>query len=683
MESRFGFKEFVLLMAVLAVGVVGVLGWVQNDRVWDQMQRVSERLDQAAQREQPGGRGADAVARLAEEQTRHNQAVLGEMQRLNARLDAIAAAKDPGMPGFSLTPGGDPLPAATTRPRVADAPPATTAPAGERDESWGRPGVPITWADPPSLATPPHQMEGYAEGGTFVEVFEAQPPIITPYRYADVYGLRIVDQVCESLGTYDPKTMQLRGQLADAWQVDPDGLWLRVRINSRAIFSDGTPVTAEDARWTYQDFIYNPEIEADRFRGTYTAVDTIEVLSDRVIEYTFKEKRFDNVSQALIYPILPKHFYSQFTPRQINQGSGLVMGSGPYRLERLDPDNQWTPPDDVLLVRNERYWGPRPSLDRLRYRVIKDSLARLTDYTNGKSDMVRPTTDQFRLKVDEPGFTDTTNPLNWINMRSGYSFIAWQCGERNGQLRPFHDQRVRMAMTHLIDRERVSRDIYKNLYSVASGPFSPSTEQADPGVKPWPYDMNRAKELLEQAGWRDRDNDGILENEQGERFEFEMVFSTGAEATERMVTYIKDQCARLGIKCTPRPTDWSIFQTLLQNRDFDAITFAWSQSVPESDPNQVWHSSQIQNQGDNFIQWNSPEADRLIEQARRETDYSRRMEVWHELHRHFHAEQPYTFMLNMSWLRFVNKRVENVNTYGTGVEQREMFIKGPAQGMLN
>ncbi|MCC6659478.1 MAG: hypothetical protein IT437_01195 [Phycisphaerales bacterium] len=686
MQSRFGLKDFVLLLAIIAVGVIGILGWRQNDRVWEKTLVLTDKVNQvaAAQREQPasGGRGAEAVERLSGEQARQNQAVLAEVARLSSRVEALAGAPRVGAPLGEATKPPSPPPATVGGP----APEVTAAPAtvaDQHDESWARPGVPVTRAEPLHLARPPQAMDGYAPGGTFVEVFEGQPRTLTPYRYADVYGQRVVDQVCESLGAYDPQTLKMEGVLADAWQYDPDGMWLRVHINPRAVFSDGTPVTAEDARWTYQDFLYNPEIEADRFRGTYTAVDKIEVLSDRALEYTFKEKRFDSFDQVFGYPIIPKHFYSQFTPRQINEGAGLVMGSGPYRLERLDPSNQWAPPQDVVLVRNERFWGPPPSMDRLRYRTIQDSLARLTDYTNGKSDMIRPSTDQFRLKVDEPGFTNTTHALNWVNMRSGYSFIAWQCGERNGKLRPFHDRRVRMAMTHLIDRQRVSRDIYKNLYTIATGPFSPSTEQADPDIKPWPYDVDKAKQLLEEAGWKDRDNDGILENEQGERFEFEFVFATGSESTERLVAYIKDQCASVGIKCTPRPTDWSIFQTLLQNRDFDAITFAWSQSAPESDPNQIWHSSQIQNQGDNFIQWNSPEADRLIEAGRRETDHDKRMLVWHELHRLFHEEQPYTFMLNLSWLRFVNTRIENVNTYKTGIEQREMFIKTPNQGLLN
>src|SRR5690606_24190813 len=131
----------------------------------------------------------------------------------------------------------------------------------------------------------------------------------------------------------------------------------------------------------------------------------------------------------------------------------------------------------------------------------------------------------------------------------------------------------------------------------------------------------RARELLAEAGWLDRDNNGILENENGDEFRFAITFGQGSEGTLQMVTYLKDQCAKVGIICELNPIDWSILADIMNKRDFDAITFAWSASNPESDPYQIWHSSQIDGQGDNFIQWNSPEADRLIDQERVTVDF--------------------------------------------------------------
>jgi len=115
----------------------------------------------------------------------------------------------------------------------------------------------------------------------------------------------------------------------------------------------------------------------------------------------------------------------------------------------------------------------------------------------------------------------------------------------------------------------------------------------------------------------------------------------------------------------------------MDNRDFDAITMQWSQSSPESDPQQLWHSSSIPNRGDNFIQWSNPRADDLITRGRSTLDDAERMKIWHELHEVFHEEQPYTFMLNSPWIRFISRDVKNVHTYPIGLDRNEMFFAAP------
>ncbi|MEM9374357.1 MAG: hypothetical protein AAGA55_12015, partial [Planctomycetota bacterium] len=102
--------------------------------------------------------------------------------------------------------------------------------------------------------------------------------------------------------------------------------------------------------------------------------------------------------------------------------------------------------------------------------------------------------------------------------------------------------------------------------------------------------------------------------------------------------------------------------------------FAWSASAPESDPRQIWHSKSIENQGDNFIQWASDDADRFIEEGRRTLDVDARMKVWHQLHAVFHEEQPYTFMSELPWLRFTTQRVQNFNEYNRGLVHEEFWL---------
>jgi len=105
---------------------------------------------------------------------------------------------------------------------------------------------------------------------------------------------------------------------------------------------------------------------------------------------------------------------------------------------------------------------------------------------------------------------------------------------------------------------------------------------------------------------------------------------------------------------------------------------AWSASSPESDPYQLWHSASIQNQGDNFAQWNSPEADRLIDLGRATLDDDERMRVWHRLHQLIHDEQPYTFLLALPWIRFIDRDVANIHPYPSGLNKEEWYFPGGA-----
>lgn len=636
MQNNFGLKDLIIIVLILGLFVSVWLAIHQVDRQWDDVKRANARLEGLEQQ----------IVRL-EQQVRQRPVVVE-----------------------------------APRPTTGEQPSGTgEAVSASPVHSWARPGgVAVTVSVPWDFTTNPYDDPDVVIGGEFHEIYEAQPPKLTPYMYADVYGRRVVDMVTESLGWYDPKTLKLRGLLAEAWQYDPGGMWLRVKIRDEARYSDGAPVLAEDVRWTYHELLFNPLIEAERFRSVYNAIDRVEVIGDpatsRIVEFTFKSPRFDNMEQAFGYKILPKHIYEPWaeSPTRFNQSTSLTVGSGPFRFAVVDPDNQWTPGRDIVLVRNEQYWGPRPPLGGYRISVISDYATKLIAFNNGQGDMMRPNSEQFVNQRNNPRFLERSDARMWFNMRGGYSFIAWQCGLRNGQrLTPFHDKRVRLAMTMLLDRDRMRRDISKNLAKPATGPFLSSTPQANPDIRPWPYDPERGLALLAEAGWRPR-ADGRLVNEQGVPFSFEFTFSGGNPGVEQMANFMRTELARHGIEMRFNIIDWAVLSDLLNRRDFDAITFGWSASAPESDPYQIWHSNNIENQGDNFIQWSNPEADRLIDKGRKTLDTEERMLVWHQLHSVFHEDQPYTFLNESPWLYFTSKRTGNFQEYASGVEYYEFWV---------
>ncbi|MCA9312510.1 MAG: hypothetical protein KDA21_14950, partial [Phycisphaerales bacterium] len=330
-------------------------------------------------------------------------------------------------------------------------------------------------------------------------------------------------------------------------------------------------------------------------------------------------------------------------------------------------------------VRNEQYWGQAPAIRELRYVAIADPAARRVALENGEVDVITGNAALLDAVANNAAFNRRHRTLVWPNLRSGFSFIAWNCGERRGRTTPFVDARVRRAMTHLIDRERMARDFHGGRATVCTGPFSPHTPQSDPSIEPWPMDLSEAARLLDEAGWMDRNRDGWRENERGDPFTFEFTYPAGTTTGPAIAAYLTAQAARVGVHCESRMVEWAAYGQIQDGRDFDALIMQWVQPAPEVDPRQVWHSDSMRQQGDNFVQWSSPTADRLIDEGRRELDPEWRMAFWHALHRHLHEEQPYTFLLHTPTIVFINRRICNVHTYPCGLVIEEMYIPAPLQ----
>jgi peptide/nickel transport system substrate-binding protein len=657
MQNKFGLKDFVLMMLIVIVGVFLLMDINQGDRRWKKSQELLAKVGTVEQQ-------IAKMDRNLQNGEEVSQDIIDGIAEVGQKINTLDEMLSSG--AFSVNLSNDQANTGSSNSHSTDS-------LNNSRGSWARDvDVPIQWQPKLKFEVEPYDDQDYRLGGEFAEIFNSQPSKITPVLAEDVYARRIDDQICERLAGFNPTTLQIEGILAEAWQYDPEGYWLRVKLRENINFSDGVEITAEDVRWSFHDYINNPELETESLRSIMTSIENVEVLSDKVVEFTFNKPDAYNIQSAMMFYILPKHYYTQFTPSQINQSTALAMGSGPFKIDNLDVDNQWAPGQPVVLVRNEQYWGPKPALKSMRFTAVSEDIARLVEFRNSNASMIQPSSPQFAKVSREEGWDEFAYSLNWANMRSGYAFIGWQCGERDGKLTPFHDKRVRQAMTLILDRQLIIDDIYEGIGTQAVGPNNPPSPAANPEIEPWPYDVERAKALLTDAGWIDTDNDGILENERGDEFSFEFTRATGGQTIERLQKYVVDQCASVGIRCNPRIVDWSLYDQILKNRDFDAITMGWSASAPESDPKQIWHTDSIQNQGHNFIQWDAGQ-DRYIDQIKLTLDFEERMKIFHEYHSLIHEEQPYTFLRVSPWLRFVNKDFENVHTYPKGLEQREYY----------
>jgi peptide/nickel transport system substrate-binding protein len=183
----------------------------------------------------------------------------------------------------------------------------------------------------------------------------------------------------------------------------------------------------------------------------------------------------------------------------------------------------------------------------------------------------------------------------------------------------------------------------------------------DHSLEPHAYDPEKAKQLLIEAGWYDHDGDG-LRDKNGQAFRFEFLLSSGSDLRRRRAAIMKENLRKLGIDMTVRELEWATFIQNLTDRRFDACDLCWATSI-ESDPYQIWHTSQSENRGSNYVGFGNSETDRLIEQSRMELDPEKRRLLFFRLDRILHDTQPYLFLWVQPELGAYDKRYRGVKFY--------------------
>jgi peptide/nickel transport system substrate-binding protein len=503
---------------------------------------------------------------------------------------------------------------------------------------------------------------GYDQGDWLVQNFGAPVAKITPLLSTDIYATIVQSRILESLAYRDPETLDYVPLLATGWQISPDGLTITFQIRKGVTFSDGSPFSADDVVFTY-DWIMNPKIEDPRDKQAMERVQSVSKTNDYEVVFKFKEPYFQSFDLASSLGIMSKAFYSKYTPEQFNNSLGLLIGTGPYRMET---PTDWKPtPGRIEMIRNERYWGLPTSFDRLVFYQVESDATEVVMYGNGDLDVVAVQPQTYQLMLKKPDVMARSNHFEYTSPIAGYSYIAWN-EKLDGTPTVFADKRVRQAMTMLTDREGICKNILLGYATPARGPFSPLSKQDDKSLQDWGYDPDKAKALLKEAGFEDRDGSGILSLADGRNLSFRLTYGSKNETTERMMRYIKDGYARAGVKAELDPEDWTIIEQKLKTRKFDAISLAWSAGI-EDDIYQMFDSSQMVEEADDFMSYASPDLDKSIRAARTTVDEAKRMELWHQCERVLHDDQPYTFLVVRKSLRFFDKRVQNVHESKTGL----------------
>jgi len=413
---------------------------------------------------------------------------------------------------------------------------------------------------------------------------------------------------------------------------------------------DGQPFTGKDVIFSFNT-IMNPKIEAAPARNYLQDCESCTLVNNdpHIVQFVWRKPYFLAFSFSGGLDIMPEHYFKFTNPDDFNNGpkNATMVGNGPYRLER------WDRKERISFVRNEDYYGEKPHLKKMVYGFVQDRTVGFKMLQSGAIDIESLTKAQMKDNKDNPEFNKKFN-IN-VSVANVYRYIGWNC--RNPK---FATEKTRRALSMMVDRKRIVEDIYRGYALPLYGPAHPDSANYSPEIEKIspPFDIEGARKLLAEDGWKDTDGDNVLERN-GESFKFAILYPSGSPEVESIANLVKNTFAQVGIIVTPSPIEWSVFIEKVERLKFDAMMLGWRLGV-EDDPYQLWHSSQTIEKASNHCGFVNKEADRLIENGRRELDDAKRIAMFKKVNELIVQQQPYTFLLVDKRTIASDKRIQNV-----------------------
>jgi peptide/nickel transport system substrate-binding protein len=460
----------------------------------------------------------------------------------------------------------------------------------------------------------------------------------------DISGL-----IYNGLVKYD-KNLNLVGDLAESWEVSPDGLTITFHLRRGVRWHDGVPFTAEDVFFGFRT-ITDPNIPT-AYAGDYLEVKRAEVVDTYTFRVTYRKPFAPGLTTWGNLVVLPKHLLEgqDITKTKLTREP---VGTGPYKLK------QWLTQEKIVLESNPDYFEGRPYIDDYIYRIIPDPATMFLELKAGGIDWMGLTPIQYRRQTNDPAFEREFHKYQYLPF--SYTYLGYNL------LSPlFRDKRVRQAISYAIDKEELIKVVLLGLGEISTGPYKPGAWYYNPHVKRYPYNPERAKELLREAGWQDSDDDGILDRD-GEPFEFTILLNWGNQSRLNSAEIIQWRLGQLGIRVKLRVMEWASFiNEYVDKKRFEAVILGWSTGV---DPDQydIWHSSKTDYKELNFISYKNREVDALLEKARRVFDREERKRYYFRFQEILAEEQPYTFLFVPYALPVIHARFRGIKPAPAGI----------------
>ena len=518
---------------------------------------------------------------------------------------------------------------------------------------------------------------------TLVIHMTAEPDGLHPTNDNSVYRANVFELLHRYLFRTNFNTLQTEADLVDTMPViSANGTQFTYTLKNGTTWDDGSPLTVED-------IIFSTKISKCPLTNNPQSRPAFESISDVVKDPTnaqkftviTKEVYFENPTLIGGVPLLQqKHWdpkgvmkafqISDFNSKtfEANKHKDLVKfmemynsadnGKIPEKITGLGAYQivKWNTGQSLVLVKKKNWWGSK----------LKDDM-----YNNAYADTIlfKVIQDQepvkLALKKEEIDYTyDISTPLSLIklqeldyfnkNYKSGfiqgysYNYLGMNMRPDNKEHKAFFtDKKVRRAMAHLLPIEEMFTVLYKNKAMRQTSCTSPLKACYNDSLKSIPFNPQKASQLLAEAGWKDTDNDGLLDkviNGAKVQFSFQFSYMTGNPIAKEIALMLKDEMEKVGVEMLPNPMDFSLFYKNAYNHNFDMMMGGWGGQAGSEDYRGLWHQEAWATKGSNFTGFGSAETDVIIEKMNKELDPIKRNQMCKDFQKIIYDEQPYVFV---------------------------------------
>jgi peptide/nickel transport system substrate-binding protein len=483
------------------------------------------------------------------------------------------------------------------------------------------------------------------DGGTVIRRLDGDINTLNPVLIASKYDHYVAAYLFTPLLQLDADLLPTTtGSLTDKFDVSSDGKLYTFHLNPKATFSDGTPVRASDALFTINKIV-DPKSESAQFAGEFEQLDAAatHVVDDHTLVVAFKEALAPQAVSFANVRVIPERTYSQGDFKTAFNVS--AVGAGPYRLVRRVPGKE------LLLERRNDFWGVRPHIQNVLFKVIVDDSTAWNAVKRGDVDETIINSDVWMMESRRPELQKILDFRRFYML--SYNFIAW-----NAHDPLLADKRVRRALAMCVDLQSLIDNIYHGTARAMNGPFTPDQWSYNPEVAVIQYNPAEGKRILNSLGWLDTDGDGILDRDH-KPFSLEMLVFGGSSASVPFAQLFQSELKKIGVELKIVTLDPSAFLQRVLSGNYRTAYLSWDLD-PDPDPYALFHSSQFPPAGQNFVYYNSPAADSLMDQGRRELSHSKRVAIYRQLHAVLADDQPYTWTVQVSTKWAISKRLKNV-----------------------